>query len=230
MSLRRPSRKDALNFAAGRTSRAIIASFSLLAIALIGGTWIEEYVLLSRDAAQMDVLQAEFDEAHRRRQKLLSIESKVKGALTRAKERGVGPDDIEFVRESLISIARDAGASLRRLEVGENEVRAWSLEQDDPRNDTAPLYGENSSFVLHKHAVQIQADGGMEAIRKVLEEINNRGWLVSTKNLSIGPTSSVNAMTSIEVTMVLYGLEPAPENLMEEEEDFAMRTNARQFR
>ena len=42
MSLRRPSRKDALNFAAGRTSRAIIASFSLLAFALIGVSWIEE--------------------------------------------------------------------------------------------------------------------------------------------------------------------------------------------
>lgn len=230
MSLRRPSRQDASNFASGRTSRAMIASFSLLAIALIGGKWIEEYLLLSRDAAQMDVLQAEFDEAHRRREKLLSIEWKLKGALTRAKERGVGPDDIEFVRESLIGIVRDAGASLRRLEVGEDEVRAWSMEEDDPRNDTAPLYGDDSSFVLHKHTVQIQADGRMESIEKVLENINSHGWLMSTKNLLIGPTGSINAMASIEVTMILYGLEPAPEDLMEEDEDFAMRRSLRQFR
>lgn len=211
-------------------SRAIIASFSLLAIALVGGKWIEEYVLLSRDAAQMDVLQAEFDEAHRRRERLLSIESKLNRALVQTQQRGVGPDDVENIREALIGIVRDSGASLRRLEVGENEVRAWSMDEDDPRNDTAPLYGDNSAFVLHKHAVQVQADGRVDSIEKVLEEISSHGWLMSTKSLLIAPTGSQDAITSIEVTMILYGLEPAPEDLMDDEEEFAMRQDLRQFR
>ena len=229
VSVRAPSREDASKFAAGRTSRAIIASLSLLAISVLGGKWIQEYLTLSRDAAQMGVLQEEFDQAHRRREKLLSIESKLKGALDRARERSVGPDDVETIRETLISIVRDAGASLRQLEIGDDEMRPWSMDADDPRNDTESLYGENSTFVLHKHPVQIQAEGRIESIEKVLKNISGRGWLMSTKSLLIGPTGTQGSMTSINLNLVLYGLEPAPEDLMREDE-FAMKDDQRQFR
>ena len=188
MSIRKPTRQAASDFATGRTSRAIIASFSLLAIALFGGRWIEEYFLLSRDAVKMDLLQAEFDEAHQRREKLLSIESTLKGALSRAQKLSVGPDDVETVRETVIGIVRDAGASLRRLEVGEDESRAWSMQSDDPRNDTAPLYSDVSAFVLHKHVVQVQVDGRITSIEKVLKNISSHGWLMSTKSLLVGPS------------------------------------------
>jgi hypothetical protein len=230
MSVRKTSTRDASNFAAGRTSRAIIASASLLAIALVGGKWIDEYLTLSRDAAQMHLLQAEFDEAHQRRERLLSIEKRLGQQLEQIQKRSVGPEDIERIRQRLIGIVRDAGTSLRRLEIGENEVRPWSTEHDDPRKDTAPLYGESSAFVLHKHAVQVQADGKIESIAKVLQQINNCGWLMSTKSLLISPTGAQNSLNSIEVTLILYGLEPAPESSVEENEEFAMRADQRQFR
>jgi hypothetical protein len=220
--MNRNSKHDAASFANGRTMRAIVASFSLLAILVIGGRWIEEYLMLSRDAAEVDVMKAEFEETHRRRQRLLAVEAKLNQALSAARKRGIVPQNMEQVRETLIKIVRDAGASLRRLEVGENEVRMWSMENDDPRNDTMPLYSQASPFRLHKHRVEIQADGTIGSVQEILKAINTCGWSMSTKNMLISPTGSAGSLTSIEFNLILYGLEFAPEDSLDDQ-DFAMR-------
>lgn len=227
MTIQRSPKHDT-SFANGRTMRAVVASLSLLAILVVCGRWIEEYMMLSRDAAEVDVMKAEFEETHRRRQQLLEIEAKLNQELTAVRERGIVPKDMERVRETVIKIVRDAGASLRRLEVGENEVRVWSIDDDDPRNDTNPLYSDASPFRLHKHRVEIQADGSIDSIAKILKAINTRGWLMSTKSMLITPASSTGSLASIEFNLILYGLEFSPQESLNDEE-FAMRSSQNRF-
>lgn len=229
MKRRKFKTHDASRFTSGRTMRAIVASFSLLAILVIGGRWIEEYLLLGRDAAAVNAMQAEFDETKRRRHQLLAIEAKLNRELTSARKRGVGPKDIDSVRETIIKMVRDAGASLRRLEVSEDEMRQWSVDNDNPRADTMPLYSEASPFRLHKHHVEIQANGSFRSVGRILKAVNTSGWLMSTKDMLITPSGSSGSLASIEFNLLLYGLEFAPEQSLDDEE-FAMKSPLRQFR
>ena len=203
-----------------RTSRALIAVGSLLVILVVGGRWINEYLTLSRDAAQMDALQVEFADANQCRTQLRRIETTLSRELAQAQGRSVSPPDINEIREALIAMVREAGTSLRRLEIGDNEARVWAREGDSPRDDSAPIYGASSGFLLDKHIVQLQADGNMASVKKLLKSLTSHRWLMTTKGLQLSPMESKKSSVALDITLILYGLEPAPEESDEFEDDF----------
>ena len=81
-----------------------------------------------------------------------------------------------------------------------------------------PLYGEESRFVLHTHVVELQADGSLQSVRKILSSITNHGWLMTTKGLTMVPTGVRESPVNLELRLVLYGLGP---NESEPEDEFA---------
>jgi hypothetical protein len=202
-----------------RATRAIVASGSLLAIIFIGIPWVDEYLRLRRDASEMSQLETRFAENQQRARQLQRIEDKLTGELETLLARSVDPTKTESVRETLIKIVRQAGGRIRRLEVSEDETRIWAARNDDPRNDTMPLYAEESKFVLHTRLVELQADGSLESVRQILAQVSSQGWLMTTKGITAVPTSVRESPVNLEMRLELYGLSA---NESETEEEFAL--------
>ena len=203
-----------------RATRAIVASGSLLAIIFVAIPWVDEYLRHRRDAAELIELEIKLVETEQQKQRLDRIEGKLTSELETRLASSIDPTKTEAVRERLIEFVRQAGGRIRRLEVAEGETRVWAIENDDPRMDTMPLYGEESRFVLHTHIVELQADGSLESVRQILSSVSNQGWLMTTKGLTMVPTSIRESPVNLELRLVLYGLGP---NEREPEEDFARK-------
>ena len=201
-----------------RATRAIVASGSLLAIIFIAVPWVDEYLELRRGAANLGALESEFVQAQQREKRMDRIEAKLTGELDRLLAHSFDATKTETVREALIEIVRHSGGRLRRLEIAEGETRPWKVENDDPRKQTTQLDGEESRFVLYTQQVELQADGSLESVRQILKNVFDQGWLMTTKGLSVAPTSVRKSPVNLDLHFVLYGLGP---NEREPEEDFA---------
>lgn len=211
-----------------RATRAIVASGSLLAIIFLAVPWVDEYLRLRRDVAELGELEIKFAEAEQREMRLSQIETKLTSELGTLLAHSVDPTKTESVREVLIEIVRESGGRLRRLEIAEGETRPWKIKNDDARSDTTHLnIEEESRFVLHAHQVELQADGSLESVRKILSSVANQGWLMTTRNLTAVPTSVRESPVNLELRFVLYGLGL---NEREPEEDFAYLNNSLDYR
>ena len=189
-----------------RTIRTIVATGSLVAIIIMGIPWVDEYLRLSREAAELVDLESQLADSQAQDLQLSRIETKLSTELDALAARSINPDKVDAVREILIEIVRAAGGRVRRLEIADGEVRPWAVENDDPRSGSMPLYGEESGFVLHTHAVELQADGSLETVRKIIAEIGSQDWLLTTKGLTTRPSGVSDSMVSLELKLVLYGL------------------------
>ncbi len=214
-----------------RTTRAIVASGSLLAIIVIGIPWVDEYLRLRRDAAEFVDLESSLVENQSRDLQLSRIESKLSEELESLSVRSIDPTNKNVIRESLMRIVRSAGGRLRRLDIADTETRPWAIEEDDPRHDTMPFYGEESNFVLYTHAVELQADGSLETVRQIVADIGNQGWLMTTKGLTASPTGVRESPVTLAIQLELYGLGPSEKDAEEEfeEEEFASLPGTRRI-
>ena len=201
-----------------RATRAIVASGSLLAIIFIAIPWVDEYLRLRRDVAELAELETRLVVTQQRKRQLDRIEGRLTDELTTMSTRSIDISKRESVRETLIEIVRQSGGRLRRLEISDGETRAWAIENDDPRNDSMPPYGEESRFALHTQLVDLQADGALDSVRQILRSVADQGWLMTTRGLTVAPTSIRESPVNLELHLVLYGLSP---NKREPEEDFA---------
>ncbi len=195
-----------MNNPSNRATRLIVAIGSLLAIIFIGIPWVDEYIQLRHDASELGDLEVEFTEATYQRAMLDRIEGKLNGELQSLLDRSVEPNTREAVRDRLVEIVRRAGGRIRRLELADSESRPWALEDDDPRHDMMPTYGEESRFILHTHLVELQIDGSLQSVRETLGQIMNQGWLMTTRFLTVVPTESQESPLSLELRLVMYGL------------------------
>lgn len=208
-----------------RTTGVIVSAVSLIAIFAIAVPWVDEYFDLKRDTAEINDLEDEIAQVRQRQVALQRIESKLDSELTPFLEHNITADRIESVREALIETVRSSKALLRQLEIVPAEPRVWMAE-DDARNNTAPLYGLDSRFVLHTHSVELQADGTLDAIKKIIDSIHRQSWLAMTKTLNIVPTTTKATPVTLELRLTVFGLEPAKE-VEAEGDDFDMDDVAR---
>jgi hypothetical protein len=203
-----------------RLTGAIVVSGSLLAIIVIGFPWVDEYLRLRRDAVELSDLESKYAQVQVQQTMMARVEGKLTSELENLLTRSIEPSNIETVREALVESVRQAGGRLRRLEIAAGETRPWGIENDDPRNGTIPLDGEESKLILHSHVIDLQADGSLETVRQILSGVDNQGWLKITKSLTMAPTGLRESPVSLELRLVVYGLGPKPH---EPEADFAIR-------
>jgi hypothetical protein len=203
-----------------RATGAILASISLLVIILFAVPWVDEYLRLRGDAAKLTELENRSAELRERNEQLDRIDKRLTSSLEELSSRSIDPTKTEHVREEIVEIVRKAGGRIRRLEIPNGERRNWAIDGDQVKNGTMPIYAEESEFDLHTHTVELQVDGSLQSIQTILREITNQGWLMTTKELSMAPTSVRESPLSLELRLVLYGLAPRQQ---EQYEEFAHR-------
>lgn len=200
-----------------RTIRAIVATGSLVVILAIGMPWVDEYIRMGRDASELGELQVELVNAQQREQQLNELEEKLDRQLVEMLDRGTNEQQSTEVREKLIGIIRAAGARLRNLDVGKTEARVWALEGDDPRSASMPTFADESDFELLTHTVDLRVDSSLESVRKIMGDIINQGWLMTTNSMRVAPTGVRETPISIELRLTLYGLRKRPEEKFDED-------------
>ena len=210
-----------MNNRKNRATGAIVTSLSLLAIIVFAAPWVDEYFRLRADAAELTELEARSAELQERNRQLDRIERKLTRNLADLRSRSIDPTKTEQVRERIVEIVRQAGGRIRKLELASGERRNWAVENDNVHNSTMPIYGEESAFELHTHTVELQIDGSLNSIQTILHEITDQGWLMTTKELNITPTSVRESPVTTELQLMLYGLAPRQQ---EHQEEFARRS------
>lgn len=200
-----------------RTTGVIVSAVSLVAIIAIAVPWVDEYFDLIRDTAAVSDMQDEIERVRQRQVALERIETKLDSELNPFLEHNVTADQVESVREALIETVRSSKALLRQLEIVSAEPRAW-MADDDARNSSASLYGLDTRFVLHAHSIELQADGSLDAIKKVIEGVQRQRWLLITKSMSIAPTTTKEMPVTMELRLTVFGLEPAKETETDDDE------------
>ncbi|TWU56562.1 hypothetical protein Poly51_24780 [Rubripirellula tenax] len=191
-----------------RVVRALVAAVSLITVVTFAIPWTNEYFDLQRDAAEMIDLETKLAQTRERQDLLERVEEQLTSDLSHFVDVNISPTNIETVRERLIQIVRSAEARIRRLEISPGDSRPWAIESDDARLEAKPIYAEDSQFALHMHTIELQADGPLKGVEKILTEVANNGWMMTTKNLSIAPTGARESPMKLEIRFVIYGLKP----------------------
>ena len=88
-----------------RATRAIVASGSLLAIIFIAIPWVDEYLRLRRDVAELNELELRFVATQRQNSQLHRIEDKLKAA----RKRGWGIQIIKGLMDEVEISSSDDG-------------------------------------------------------------------------------------------------------------------------
>lgn len=203
-----------------RVTGAIMVTLSLIAIVVFAVPWVDEYLRLCDDAAELTELENKVAQLQARNEQLDRIDARLTDKLQNLSSRSIDPSKVEAVRETIVEIVRQAGGRIRRLDIPTGERRSWALDGDMVQNGTMPIYGEESNFELHTHTVELQADGSLESIQAILRDVIAQGWLMTTKGLSMTPTSVRESPVNLELQLALYGLTPRKK---EEHEEFASR-------
>ncbi len=216
-----------------RATRLIVSAVSLIVIVAIAVPWVDEYYDLRRDAAEISDLESEIAQVRQRQAALQRVETKLEEELSPYLQHNITAQRTETVREALIEIVRSSKALLRQLEVIPNETRSWMVE-DDVRNESAPLYGQDSRFELQSLSIELQADGSLSAIKNVLAGVKKQGWLATTRTINILPTTTKDKLIGLELRLTVFGLAPVQEVPTSEDEfefdDMARRPGDRQVR
>ncbi len=85
-----------------RATRAIVASLSLLAIIVFAVPWVDEYLRLRGDAAELTELEGKFAELRERNEQLNRIDAKLTDKLKDLDARSIDPSKTEMVREMIV--------------------------------------------------------------------------------------------------------------------------------
>ncbi|TWU49218.1 hypothetical protein [Rubripirellula reticaptiva] len=193
-------------------AQSLMAGISFVFVIAFALPWISEYYELQRDAAELQQLETTLIDTQRRQNSLNQIEKQLASEIDIFIEQSIDDSNIETVREQLIEIVRSSKARLRRLEISPGESRAWAHEGDDARNESMPIYGENSTFVFYTHEVELQADGSLDAVRQIISDVTSHGWLMTTKTLLTAPSGVQASPMNLEIRLIVYGLRPAATN------------------
>lgn len=208
--------KRKLRRSSGRYSstaaQSLIAGICFVFVIAFALPWINEYYELQRDAAEIQQLETTLIDTQQRQMSLNKVEKKLASEIDVFVAQSVDDSNIESVREQLIEIVRSSKARLRRLEISPGESRNWASEGDDARNESVPIYGDNSTFILYTHEIELHADGSLDAVRQIIRDVTGHGWLMTTKTLLTAPSGSQASPMILEIRLIVYGLTPSEEN------------------
>jgi hypothetical protein len=184
---------------------------------VIAGTLVVALLLLpplvdvySAGRADRKALSAELELARESAARVEGFESRLAERLARLAEfedRAVDDRSLAAVRGKLVDLAKEAGCSLRRLNVGATSSRAWSAGDDplalraDPKRSDA-----SAGFNLEWRPITISVSGTSANLQNLLERIAATGILFHAKSLDIYPSSPSRQSLTLDIELWCYTL------------------------
>ncbi|MCC9655154.1 hypothetical protein [Rhodopirellula halodulae] len=190
-----------------RLIRVIVAAGSFVLLIVIGKPLVDDYRELRAGHRELSELETEFDTLKSRDVRLQRVEATLSQQQTELLNRSTTPEKIQQVRDTMIGIVRQSGATLRSLEIEDGQRRRWAMDNDDPKSRRLPEMDMESDFELHTHSLTLVADGTLDAILEVTGKIHQQQWLMTVETLGMEPSGSNAKWIELELRISLYGLQ-----------------------
>jgi hypothetical protein len=159
---------------------------------------------------EKEALLAELESAEQVARALPQIESRVTekvAQLEAFQRRTVDEESLPALREKLVDLAKEAGCSIRRLNVGAASTRPWS-PGDSPITPTSdPKRNEsNAGFQLEWRPVSISLSGTSANLRNMVERVAAAGMLMHTKSFEMFPSSPSRQSLTLDMELWYFTL------------------------
>jgi hypothetical protein len=159
---------------------------------------------------EKEALLAELDSADEVAKSLPQLELRVAEKIAQLdafQQRTVDEDSLPALREKLVDLAKEAGCSIRRLNVGAASSRPWSPGEDPIAPSTDPKRNDSTSgFVLEWRPVSITLSGGSGNLRNMVERVATAGMLMHTKSLEMYPSSPTRQSLTLDMELWYFTL------------------------
>ena len=180
---------------------------------LLAWVWprVDDYFALRTEQGD---LRRTLDAAHRSEGDLARLQRKTKmvdADLADWEGRAMQQEDRFVFRNRLVTLVRQHGCQLRRVNMPDVAIRTWQ-KTDNPLHQPKSRRGkkkdeENATrYELHLQVVQLAVTGEMSKVRDLLDEIYGGGRLVHTRRMAIKPANGGRTTVEIEMELVLFGL------------------------
>jgi hypothetical protein len=165
---------------------------------------------------EKEAVLAELELARQAASDLERFEQRVDGRLTELRvleSRTVDEEEVPEFRGRLVDMVREAGCSLRRLNVGTASTRPWH-EGDDPvfpRTDTKRSDDDKSGdgdtdLNLQWRPVTISLSGSITALQGFLQRLDAARMLMHTKTFEMYPSSPSRQTLTLDMELWYFTL------------------------
>jgi hypothetical protein len=162
------------------------------------------------DRDEKEALLAELESAQQVAGTLPQLESRVTEKLAQLEafqRRTVDEESLPALREKLMDLAKEAGCSIRRLNVGAPTSRHWTPGDSPiaPATDTKRNEAE-TNFQLEWRPVSISLSGTSANLRSMIERVASAGMLMHTKSLEMYPSSPSRQSLTLDLELWYFTL------------------------
>jgi hypothetical protein len=130
------------------------------------------------------------------------------GELQALEARAVSGQRIDEFRGELVSLVRQSGCQIRRIQAGSSQTRKW-LAKDDPLQSVAGGGGnatEETGFQLESQTFSLSVSGSLPRIKELLAALHARQYLAHTRSFALRPTGPDGKEASLDVELWLFDL------------------------
>jgi hypothetical protein len=176
----------------------------LLVLFLAIPSLVEAYRLrsLSREIVQMH---ESLNETTAQRERLESTRKELTDKLAEYDARSLLAGQQEGLRQQLLEMIRRRQGQLRSLEIGNPIKRYWAGPTDRPDQDVySGLADEQSGFLLHIHAIDLQVDGTHQSTQEIIRDVLSKRWLAEIHTINLAPIAKDRVR--LVISMRMYGL------------------------
>ena len=120
----------------------------------------------------------------------------------------VSNENAQSLRGELVGMVRQSGCKMRRIRLGEPQSRIWRPD-DDPIRGSAS--SDESGFLLVKRSLALSVTGPMANIHQLLSRVHAIEKLAHCNKVAIKRQQGTGSEAAMEIEVVLFDLEKAPE-------------------
>jgi len=184
---------------------------------VIAGTFVVGLVLVlplvdvySAGRSEKEALLAELVSAEEVAKTLPQMDSRVAekvAQLEAFQKRTVDEESLPALREKLVDLAKEAGCSIRRLNVGAATSRPWSPGDNPIAPAADSKRGESKlGFLLEWRPVSISLSGTSANLRNMVERVEAAGMLMHTKAFEMYPSSPTRQTLTLDMELWYFTL------------------------
>ena len=159
---------------------------------------------------EKEALLAELESAEQVAETLPQLESRVDEKLAQLEafqRRTVDEESLPALREKLMDLAKEAGCSIRRLNVGAASSRPWAPGDSPIAPATDPKRSEaNGGFLLEWRPVSMSLSGTSSSLRNMVDRVAAAGMLMHTKSFEMYPSSPTRQSLTLDMELWYFTL------------------------
>ncbi|TWT48867.1 hypothetical protein [Botrimarina hoheduenensis] len=168
---------------------------------------VDEYIAIRSERTSLEQHVLDASEAPRLVPDYESKAAEKEAQLTALRDREIDESQVAELRTWLVNVSREAGCTVRRIDLGSASNRPWSTD-DSPLNEaaTAPPKEKLTPFNLQTRSITLSVTGAPEEVRTLLKTIDTDSRLKQVQLLDLRPGSRSNAELQLDLSLRYFAL------------------------